>query len=179
MKALLIVDMQEGSFTPATPRYDAENVVRKINLLSSLFRKNGDKVIFIQHDGTQEHSFIPGTHGWQILSSLVIHPEDIVIAKTANDAFYKTDLLNTLKSWRINDLFITGCATDFCVDSTIHGALVNDYNVVVVKDCHTTADRPHLRAEKIIEHHHYLWENLTPTNGTISLVSSHDLIFPL
>jgi nicotinamidase-related amidase len=176
MKALLIVDMQEGSFTPATPRHDADAIIRKINLLAEIFRSNGDKVVFIQHDGTKENSYIPGTHDWKLLSSLVIQPQDTIIAKTANDAFYKTELINTLKLWGITDLFITGCATDFCVDSTIHGALVNDYNVIVIKDCHTTADRPHLRAGKIIEHHNYQWANLTPTNGTITLVHSQDLL---
>lgn len=34
MKALLIIDMQQGSFTPAAPRHDAEGVVNRINLLS-------------------------------------------------------------------------------------------------------------------------------------------------
>ncbi len=176
MNALLIIDMQEGSFTPATPRLDAENVIRKINLLAEKFRNAGDTVIFIQHDGTKENSYVPGTHDWKLLSSLVIHPEDCIIAKTANDAFYKTDLNNTLKLRGVTDIFITGCATDFCVDATVHGALTNEYNVTIIKDCHTTADRPHLRAEKIIEHHNYLWANLTPTNGTIVLAHSDDLL---
>ena len=178
MKALLIIDMQEGSFTPATPRLDAERVVQKINLLSNRFRKNGDKVIFIQHNGTKENSYIPGTHDWKILSALDKDPDDIVVSKTANDSFYKTDLLETLNTLKITDLYITGCATDFCVDSTVHSALANDFNVIIVKDCHTTADRPHLNAEKIIEHHNWLWENLTPTNGRIELVLSEVLLKP-
>ncbi len=60
------------------------------------------------------------------------------------------------------DLFITGCATDFYVDAIVHSALNRDYNVVVVKDCHTS---PHLSAKKVIQHHNWLWENMMPTNG--------------
>jgi nicotinamidase-related amidase len=176
MKALLIIDMQEGSFTPASPRFNAESVVQKINLLSDRFRKNGDKVIFIQHNGTKENAYIPGTHDWMILSALVVEPDDMIIAKTANDAFYQTELRETLHQFGIADLFITGCATDFCVDSTVRSALANNFNVIVVKDCHTTADRPHLNAEKVIEHHNWLWENMISTKGKIKSVLSEDLL---
>jgi len=170
MKALLIIDMQVGSFKPATPRFDADIVVQRINALSNHFRQNGDKVIFVQHDGTKEDSFVPGTLDWNILPTLVRRTEDIFITKTANDSFYNTNLETILKNHDITDLFITGCATDFCVDATVHSALSRDYNIVVIRDCHTTADRPHLSAEKIIEHHNWLWENMTPTRKNTSNV---------
>ena len=49
-KALLIIDMQKGSFTPKTPRFDAIGVINRINRLADLFRKEGFPVIFVQHD---------------------------------------------------------------------------------------------------------------------------------
>ena len=176
MKALLIIDMQVESFKPETPRFDSAAIVQRINLLSDYFRQNGDKVVFIQHDGTKENSYVPDTAGWEILPALNQYLDDIVIGKTANDSFYNTKLDIVLKENKITDLFITGCATDFCVDSTVHSALTRDYNVVVIKDCHTTADRPHLSAEKVIQHHNWLWENLTPTKGRIKLVTAKDLL---
>jgi nicotinamidase-related amidase len=176
MKALLIIDMQVESFKPETPRFDAENVVRRINSLSEYFRQNGDRVIFIQHDGTKEDYLFPGTPGWEILPSLVQNPDDIFIVKTANDSFYSTDLDAILKKYGITELCITGCATDFCVDATVHSALNKDFNIIVVKDCHTTTNQPHLSAEKVIQHHNWLWENMTPTRGKIHLASSKDLL---
>jgi nicotinamidase-related amidase len=176
MKALLIIDMQAGSFKPETPRYDADGVVERINFLSAFFRKYGDKVIFIQHDGTKENSYVPGTPDWKILPALLQPPGDITIRKTANDAFYNTELQAVLNKNNITDLFITGCATDFCVNATVHSALIKDYNIFIVKDCHTTADRPYASAEKVIQYHNWLWENLTPTNGKIKLILSKDLI---
>jgi nicotinamidase-related amidase len=176
MKALLIIDMQVESFKPETPRFDADNIVQRINSLSNHFRQNGDKVIFIQHDGTKENYLFPGTSGWNILPSLIQNPDDIFIGKTANDSFYGTELEAVLKKYGITELFITGCATDFCVDATIHSALNRDFSTVVVKDCHTTANRPHLSAEKVIQHHNWVWENLTPTKGKIQMVSSKDLL---
>tara|TARA_R110000796_G_scaffold252637_1_gene389548 strand:- start:41 stop:187 length:147 start_codon:yes stop_codon:yes gene_type:complete len=44
-KALLVIDMQKGSFTPKTPRFDTDGVVKRINELSALFRKLSYAVI--------------------------------------------------------------------------------------------------------------------------------------
>jgi nicotinamidase-related amidase len=170
MKALLIIDMQETSFTPKTPRFDSEGVIQRINKLSNKFRLAGDKVIFIQHDGTKEGFCKPDTVEWEILSSLDIKSEDLIISKTANDSFYKTTLKEDLTNLGINELIITGCATDFCVDSTIKSALVNDFNIIVIKDGHTTADRPNLNSKQVIDHYNWIWSEMTPTKGTIKVI---------
>ena len=60
-KALLVIDMQKGSFTQETPRYDTEGVVKRINSLSSIFRKRNFPVIFVQHDGTGSGEFQKNT----------------------------------------------------------------------------------------------------------------------
>lgn len=52
MKALLIIDMQKGSFKPYSIRYNAIQTIEQINLLSAKFRELGYPVIYIQHDGT-------------------------------------------------------------------------------------------------------------------------------
>ena len=46
--------------------------------------------------------------------------------QTANDSFYRTDLEKILRAHQIMDVVITGCATDFCVNATVHSALVKD-----------------------------------------------------
>ena len=176
MKALIVVDMQAGSFTAETPRIDSDQVIRRINALSDLFRNNRNKVIFVQHDGTLENCFIPGSPEWQILDSLVIKPEDTFIFKTANDAFYRTDLDTVLKANEIDEITITGCATDFCVEATIQSALVKDYKITIIKDAHTTADRPFMSAESVVEHYNWVWENMTPVNGKIEVMSFEDYI---
>lgn len=171
MKALLIIDMQNRSFTPNTPRFDAEGVVKRINILSELFRKNGDMVIFIQHDGTKENNFLPGTFEFENLPSLIQKTDDIIVLKTANDAFYNTKLELLLKNLNIKEIVATGCATDFCVDSTVRSALSRDFNVTIIKDAHTTADRPHMKAELVIEHHNYIWSDMIPTRGKMEVMT--------
>lgn len=174
MKALLIIDMQKVSFTPKTPRFDAENVIARINNLSELFRTKGLPVIFIQHNGRKQNYCTPGSKEWEILDELDRKPNDVVISKQANDSFYQTQLHHFLQMNRIDELVITGCATDFCVDATIKSALVNDYNLTIISDAHTTADRPYLQASKVIDYFNWIWADLIPTEGKIRLVKSDE-----
>ncbi len=175
-KALLIIDMQKGSFTPATPRYDTKGVVKRINLLSQHFRKSGNKVIVIQHDGTSNNEFIPGTEQWKVLDELNLQPNDIYINKYINDSFYKSELGQTLESLNINELYITGCATDFCVESTLQSAIQKDYKVAVVSDAHTTADRPNLSAKQVIDHYNWVWQNMIPTNNEVIVLTADKIM---
>jgi nicotinamidase-related amidase len=175
MKALLIIDMQNGSFTEETPRYNTINVVRHMNQLSDLFRANKDMVIFIQHDGSLNGDFIPGTEEWGILPDLKQHTADLYIAKTANDCFYKSSLSEVLLSESIDELVITGCATDFCVDATIKSAFTKGYNITVIKDAHTTADREEITADKLTNHYNWVWSNMLPVApGSLAVVTCAD-----
>lgn len=100
---------------------------------------------------------IPETEEWEILSSLTIASTDLMVSKTANDSIYHTVLKEELVRSGIKELVITGCATDFCVDSTVKSALVNDFNITVISDGHTTADRPNLKAHQVIELYKWIW----------------------
>jgi nicotinamidase-related amidase len=166
-KALLVIDMQKGSFTANTPRFDTDGVVRRINELASIFRAQNYPVIFIQHDGTGTGEFEKNAWDWENLDALVIEPDDILIDKYANDSFYNSTLHAALTKLKVNELLFTGCASDFCIESTIQSALTKDYNITVIEDGHTTADRPHLPAEKVIEHYNWVWRNMIPTKGKI------------
>ena len=46
--ALLVIDMQQGSSTEATPRHDTEGVVQRINAMAVRFRNAGLPVVWIQ-----------------------------------------------------------------------------------------------------------------------------------
>jgi nicotinamidase-related amidase len=157
---LLVIDMQAGLFVPESRRHDADGVVDRINDLARAVRRAGGVVVFVQHDGPAGDPFEPGTEGWRILPSLEHGARDIVVHKTACDAFYRTELAEVLDQHRVSRLIVTGCATDFCVDTTIRAAASRDYEVVVAEDGHTTADRPHVDAVSVIRHHNWVWENL-------------------
>ncbi|MFS4445358.1 cysteine hydrolase family protein [Maribacter sp. 2307UL18-2] len=175
-KALLIIDMQKGSFTEATPRFDADGVVNRINKLSSLFRKMKLPVVFIQHDGSGTGEFEKHTWEWELLDNLEIEPSDMLIDKYANDVFYNSKLESNLEKLNITELIVTGCATDFCVESTIQSALTKDFHVTVISDGHTTGERPHLTSKQVIEHYNWVWEHMMPTKGKVVVLSLKDAI---
>jgi nicotinamidase-related amidase len=169
-KALLIIDMQKGSFTEATPRYNTTGVVQIINSLATAFRAKSWPVLFIQHDGSAMNEFVPFTTEWELLDDLEIETSDMRIDKYANDVFYRSELQQKLDLLDINELVITGCATDFCVESTIQSAISKDYNLTIIEDGHTTGNRPNLKASQVIDHYNWVWKNMIPTKGKIEVL---------
>jgi nicotinamidase-related amidase len=176
MKALLIIDMQHGSFIPYSRSHDTMGVIERINRLSDYFRANNDKVIFIQHDGTKENCFLPDTHEWELLQELNKSTDDIIVSKTANDSFYETGLALMLEKESITELVITGSATDFCVDATVKSALTKDYDITVIADAHTASDRPFMTAETVINHYNWLWDDFTATKTKIKVIKTEDFL---
>ena len=172
MKALLIIDMQKGCFNPYSSRYDTFGVISRINGLSEKFRWKQYPVIFIQHDGSREGELFPQTDEWRLLPELTQEDTDIYIGKTANDSFYKSGLEEKLSSLGIEELFITGSATDFCVDSTVKSAITKDYKVTVISDGHTTGDRKKIPAKLLIEHYNWIWSDMSPTIAKIQVVEA-------
>ncbi len=165
MRALLIIDMQQGDFPPVKERHDSEGVIDRINQLSAAFREKEELVIFIQHDGSGDSTFIPGSAHWKLLDALQIESSDLLIRKTTNSAFYKAGLEEVLQENNVQELYITGSATDFCVEATVQAALLNDYQTIVVGDTHTTGPRPNLTARQVIDHYNWVWSDLTPTQN--------------
>jgi len=172
---LLIIDMQVGSFGPGSNRFDADGLVMRLNAMSGRIRDGGGVVIFIQHDGPPDDDHHPGKPGWDILPSLVRRPEDVVVHKTSCDVFLDTELDTVLEANGIDELVVTGCATEFCVDTTIRSALGRGYRTLVPEDGHTTADRPHLDAESIITHHNTTWSDFIAPRGPAIPVTCRDI----
>ncbi len=174
MNALLVIDMQVGLFRGKTPRHDSQGVIQRIN---ALIRAMGDApVIFIQHDGVPGDTVEPHTPGWEILPELERRPSDPVIRKAACDSFYDGSLSSLLDSIGVKRLVMTGCCTEFCVDTTVRVAASKGYEVVVASDCHTTADRAHQEAESIIRHHNWVWSEIILPNRSIHVLPSEKII---
>ena len=176
MAVLLVIDMQVGLFESSTPRYDAQGVVQRINNVAEAVRATGGNVIFIQHDDQAGSVLEPHTKGWELLPSLEQAGEDFLVRKQACDAFYETELGNILDAHDPKPLIITGCATDFCVDTTVRAAASRDYEVMVVEDGHTTANRPHLNAEDIIQHHNWVWKSLILPRSQVKVLPADRVV---
>lgn len=163
--ALIVIDMQQGSFSQETPRYDADGLVRRINELAARVRDKQGIVVFVQHDGPEGDPHHPDAPGWHLLPELEVKEGDRFVRKTACDSFLSTDLENLLWAASIEHLIITGCATEYCVDTTVRSALARGYRTTVPEDGHTTAERAHLSARDIIVHHNATWADFISPAG--------------
>ena len=101
--------------------------------------------------------------------------DDLVVHKTSCDAFLDTDLAALLEQNGVGRVIVTGCATDYCVDTTIRSALARGYPTIVPSDGHTTADRSYLPAQKIIEHHNFVWSDFISPAGAATVVPCADI----
>ena len=68
-------------------------------------------------------------------------PEESIIIKHRYSAFVGTDLDLILRSRSIKNLFVTGVATNVCVESTARHAFMLDYQLVYVEDCLAAASK--------------------------------------
>ena len=173
--ALLIVDMQNGSFTEATPKHDSDGLTSRLNILAGRVREAGGVVVFVQHDGPEGDPHYPDSPGWEFLPDLRIETGDLVVRKASCDAFLNTALEETLEAQGVEGLIITGSVTDYCVDTTVRSALARSFPTIVPLDGHTTSDRPHMTAEKIIEHHNAIWADFIAPAGPAFLCSCSDV----
>ena len=158
--AMLVIDMQLGLFSSRQPRYQSSSVIANINRLLDACHMQGIPVIFIQHDGPIGDELEPFSQGWELLPNLHRNAADHRLRKSSCDSFYRTGLQPLLHSLGVKSLIVTGCPTDYCIDSTLRMALSLDYQCYAVSDAHTTADRPHMDARSIITHHSSVWRNL-------------------
>src|SRR5262245_508648 len=140
--------MQEGLLGGA-PKHQLTAVVERINRLAARVRQRQGCVIFVQHDGPPGDDFEPSTAGWSLLGSIERNPRDRIVRKTLNDAFFGTSLRAELAELGADRVLVAGWATDLCVDASVRSAVALGFRVIVVADCHTVSDRPHLSAERV------------------------------
>lgn len=176
--ALIIIDMQKAAFVDATPKFDSTGLTGRLNRLAAAVRQRGGAVVFIQHDGPPDDPFHPDMPGWLLIDELARQPADTVIRKTSCDAFLQTSLDGFLREQAVDRLIITGWATDYCVDTTVRSALARGLATVAPSDGHTTSDRVHLPAEKIIQHHNAIWADFIAPRGPALVCPCADLEQP-
>ncbi|MFZ6643373.1 cysteine hydrolase family protein [Undibacterium sp. TC4M20W] len=165
MNTLLIIDMQNAWLHGQTRRFDKVNVIKRIQRAVEHTREHGGQVIFVRHANDEA---LAGSAGWEVIPELPFAPGDVFVDKTACDSFAGTGLDTHLKVTGAQTLIVCGLTTEFCVDTTIRAAASHGFDVIALSDAHTTGDRPHMKAEKIVEHHNWVWSNIaTPANSRI------------
>jgi nicotinamidase-related amidase len=139
--ALLVIDIQNDFFnnSPMTAQL-LNSAIENINWVIPLFREKGLPVICVQQL-EPEDNLVPGEPGFDIPDSLNILPSDLHIHKTYRNSFNKTPLAGKLAELNVDTVFITGYCAEYCVLSTIRGAMDLDLTPIVIKDC-IASDKP-------------------------------------
>ena len=172
--ALLVIDVQNALCNGQWAAYDVDNVVQRINTLSGMARVAGVPVIFVQHE--EEHETMRfDSQGWQLYEKLDVQPQDLRVRKKACDSFFKTNLRELLTASGVGKIIVTGMQSEFCVDSTVRGALANGFEVVLVSDGHTTLDNGVLSAAQITAHHNVTLQNIGNFGPPIKVVPTSEV----
>lgn len=153
-QALLVVDAQqeliEGNQEHKSV-FNKEKLIDTINLVINKAIESNSKIVFIRDTDVAEGK--GKGKGFQIHEDIRVPVESKIIDKKATNSFYGTTLLDFLKNSEIQHLVIMGCKTEHCIDTAVRTATVNDFDVTLVGDGHSTTDSETLPAEKIISHH--------------------------
>lgn len=157
--ALLIIDVQNCMFDPASPVYNSAVLLERLQTLIDRARASRTPVIYVQHNGPAGAPHAPGEPGWALHPAIAPRPDETIVQKTTPDSFYQTTLKEELSRRGIEQLVLAGIQTDYCVDTTCRRAASEGYNVTLVSDAHSTWGDSGLRAEQIIAHHNQVLGN--------------------
>lgn len=173
---LLVIDVQVG-IIEGFHAHRGREVLEQINKLIAKARESNTPIIYIQHDGEAGHPLEAGTAGWEIHPDIKPRDGDLVIRKRASDSFFETTLRKELESRGINHLIVTGCMTEYCVDTTSRRAVSEGYDVTLVSDAHTTIDNKGLTAAQIIAHHNALLDGFDAGSHAITVKPADEVTF--
>lgn len=150
--ALLVVDVQVG-IVDQFPVHNKDQVLANISSLLAQARAASVPVIYVQHDGGEGHPLEVGAAGWQIHHCVAPVDGEPVVRKQSCSSFYETTLQRMLNEMGISHLVVTGCMTEYCVDTACRHATTLGFDVTLAGDAHTTIDNEALNAAQIIAHH--------------------------
>ncbi|GAB2978357.1 cysteine hydrolase family protein [Nocardioides montaniterrae] len=157
---------------------NSEPVIANIATLVDRAREAGVPVVWVQHS---DDGLVRGSEGWTYVPELVASDDEPWIHKTYGDSFEDTELSDVLAERGIGHLVVAGAQTDYCIRSTIHGALTRGYDVTLVGDAHTTED---LREwgefpapELVVNHLNGLWANQKAPGRTAAVVPTAEVEF--
>ncbi|TDL31278.1 cysteine hydrolase [Jeotgalibacillus sp. S-D1] len=151
-QALLIIDVQqelvEGNQEEKCV-FNKEGLLDNINLVIEKALTLNHPIVFIRDKDVAEGK----GPGFNIHQRLNVPASSVVFDKEATNSFYGTPLLGYLKEKGIKHLVIMGCQTEHCIDTAVRTATVNQFDVTLVGDGHSTTGSDILSAKQVISHH--------------------------
>ena len=168
-RALIVVDVQNDFCPGGTLAVEhGDEVVAPLNKLMEEFLERGEPVFksrdwhppqtkhFLDYGGTWPVHCVQNTHGAQFHPNLLGDKHIRIVSKGLGDedsysAFDGTDLALQLQRLGVEELWVGGLATDYCVKNTILDALKNGFRVKALKDAMRPVDVQPGDGERAIE----------------------------
>ncbi|MFF7968575.1 cysteine hydrolase family protein [Streptomyces sp. NPDC007903] len=172
--ALLVIDVQNDV---VADNHDRDGVIARINTLIDKARAEEVPVIWVQHN---DDELWRDSTGWQFVPELQRREDEPLVHKSYRDSFEDTALESVLAEHRVGRLVVTGAQTDFCVRSTLQGALVRGYDALLVADAHTTEDLSMYGApapELVIAHTNLYWNGQHAPGRKGGTVNTTEVVF--
>jgi nicotinamidase-related amidase len=172
--ALLVVDVQNGVLKGA---FNRDAVLANVGRLVEKARGERVSVVWIQH--SDEH-IARASDDWRIVPELSPTDTEPLVEKSYGDSFEDTTLETVLSGLGVGRLIVVGAQTDACIRSTIHGAFVRGYDVILVSDAHTTEDQTAWGApppDQVIAHTNLYWTYQIAPGRTAGTVNTKDVHF--
>jgi len=157
--------------------HERDAVVATVGSLVERARREGVPVVWVQHSDEQ---LARESDAWQIVSELTPGDAEPLVEKNHGDSFEDTTLETVLSGLGVGRLVVVGAQTDWCVRSTLHGALARGYDATLVGDAHTTEDQTASGApppDQVIAHTNLYWAYQTAPGRTAGTVNSNDVDF--
>jgi ureidoacrylate peracid hydrolase len=154
--AIIVVDVQNDFCEPegvcgkaGSDTSAALDMIPALQRLIDAGRAVGSKVVFIQtiHEDCTDSEAWLGRHGdkprlicrkdtWGAdFTGVAPLPGEPVVNKHRYSAFINTRLDTVLRTYKIENLIMTGVSTNVCVESTARQGYMLDYNIVFMSDC--------------------------------------------
>jgi nicotinamidase-related amidase len=165
--ALLVIDVQNGTCGPGEAEKRPElhaalthRVVPNIESLLRAFRSARLEVIYtvienLTADGRDRSldyklsgmGYPPGSDEAQVVPALAPKDGELVLPKTSSSVFNSTVLDYVLRNIGIEDVFVTGCLTDQCIDHAVKDGADRGYYMTCVHDaCAAESESRHQEA---------------------------------
>jgi len=176
--ALLVIDVQVG-IIDHFPSFNKDRVLANINDLLTRARASRVPVIYLRHDGGKGDSLEAHTPGWPIHQRVAPADGEPIVDKQSCSSFYNTPLQTMLLEAGISHLVVTGCMTEYCIDTACRHATTLGFDVTLAGDGHTTVDNDLLKAEQIIAHHNRALNGFNSGVNTVTVKPSSKITFPI
>lgn len=170
MKALIVIDLQQGLIKSKNFKEilkNTEEVIKK-------FKISGHKIILIKHISQDKESMFNELNDDSNIYSNFEPYMDVLIKKETPSAFFNTGLDSYLKEHKIEELYILGLNSEYCVSFTSIAAFDRGYKTFIVEDLIDTVNSGKVYGYKSIDVTDYTLTVLY-NSGVINLVESKDL----